>query len=194
MASCGSGRLPLGAEDEHQDYARVVRAVVEFVKGAVLHEEVALLGCGRMYLAVFSRIGDIHFALEHHGEIDSVGPVHRTAVLALCHAPAGAEVDLGHQGPEIRRARLLGGNDLEIDADRVLWPEDPKPLVFTEDLLGRKGKLRNLVEPPNVRDPIGGFGIEDVGHLHDDTGLALGADDSSHLHLGVSREKMTGYV
>src|ERR1700749_1630116 len=28
-----SGRLPLGAEDEHEDYARVVRAVVEFVKG-----------------------------------------------------------------------------------------------------------------------------------------------------------------
>ena len=32
--------------------------------------------------------------------------------------PKGSvRVDLGHQGPEIRRARLLGGNDLEIDAD-----------------------------------------------------------------------------
>ena len=117
MVPCGSGRLPLGAEDEHEDYARVVRAVVEFVKGAVLHEEVALLGCGRVHLAVFSRIGDIHFALEHHREIDGVGPVHPTTVLALGHTPAGAEVDLGHQAPEIRRARLLGGNDLEIDAD-----------------------------------------------------------------------------
>ena len=90
---------------------------MELVEGAVLNEEVALIGRDRLDLAVFSRIGDINFALEHHREIDGVGPVHRTAVLALGHTSAGAEIDLGHQGPEIRRARLLGGNDLEIDAD-----------------------------------------------------------------------------
>src|SRR5579875_1322733 len=31
MVPCDSDRLPLGAKDEHEDYARVVRAVVEFV-------------------------------------------------------------------------------------------------------------------------------------------------------------------
>ena len=82
LTASAQGHFPFGTKDKHDDHTRIVCAVVEFMEGAVLNKEVALLGRDRVYLAVFSRVGDFHFALEHDCEIDGVGPVHRTAVLA----------------------------------------------------------------------------------------------------------------
>jgi len=44
---------------------------------------------------------------------------------------------------------------------------------------GSPGTLRNLVESPDIRDQIGGCGVEKIARLHDDTSFALGTHDSS---------------
>jgi hypothetical protein len=98
MVPCYSGRSPFGAEDEDQYHTMVVRAVAEFVKGAVLHDEGTLVGRDAMAHATrFERV-ELHVRRNlicPSTNYDGFAPMRYTTVSLIdlnCWPRRGAEL------------------------------------------------------------------------------------------------------